>query len=65
MIINDLISLREDFADKFYKKQVFLSIQYENYEEMEFDLKYIKDLGYAAFVQTTANGNEITIVEKI
>ena len=47
------------------KKQVFLSIQYENYEEMEFDLKYIKDLGYAAFVQTTANGNEITIVEKI
>ena len=65
MNINDLISLTKDLPDKFYKKQVFLSIHYENYEEMEFDLKYIKDLGYAAFVQTTATGNEITIVEKI
>lgn len=65
MNIKDLISFKEDFGDRFDEKKVFLSIQYDNYEEMEVDLKYIKNLGYAAFVQTTAMGNEITVVEKI
>ena len=65
MNIKDLISFKEDFADKFYQKQVFLSIRYDSFEEMEIDLKHIRDLGYAAFIQTTAIGNEITIVEKI
>jgi hypothetical protein len=54
-----------DLINKIDCAEVYIVCRVADLETVEEELNKIKDLGYAAFLRTTAMGNEIVVTEKV